>query len=357
MAREEIETDVLVVGAGQAGIAMARALAESGVSFRVHEHSPRVGDAWRRRFDSLVLFTPRKLCALPGMRLDGDPDGYPTKDEIGDYLERYAEQFSIAIVLGNGIVRLSRHTTGFIALTASGGTVHARAVVIASGAFQRARIPPFATSLASAVRQLDTATYRNPSSVVGRRVTVVGDGATGRQIALELATAGSEVTLAMGHRRNFSPQRIFGKDSTEWALDLGLLVADQATLRGRFVRMLDATPGLHLRSRSLRRAGIESVPRCIGAAGHELRFADGRSRASDTVIFALGYLDETRWVKIDGAATDSAFVETRGVSPVRGLYYVGREWQSCRASALLCGVHRDAFVIASIAKRYLSGIQ
>jgi putative flavoprotein involved in K+ transport len=347
-------TDVLVVGAGQAGLATARALSECGIQCRVQERHLRVGDAWRKRFDSLVLFTTRELSTLPGLAMAGDPSGYPTKDDIADYLERYAERFNLPIETGAGIARLSFRSSRFSAITQAGQELDARAVVIATGAFQRPRVPHFAARLSKDVRQLDAVTYRNPSELEGRRIVVVGDGATGRQIALEIALAGADVTLAMGRRRNFGPQRILGKDSNVWAFKLGLLTADKDSLRARLVRALDVTPGLSLRPSALRRAGVRLAPRCIDAMGERLSFADGTSRECDTVIFALGYADDTSWIGIDGATTSSGFAQVRGVSPVPGLFYVGREWQSCRASALVCGVHRDAAVMVTHVKRYLS---
>lgn len=346
-------TDVLVVGAGQAGLATARALAAGGVQCRVLEHFPRVGDAWRQRYDSLVLFTPRKLSALPGWAMPGDPTGYPTKDDMADYLERYAERFALPVETGDGVARLSCRSSWFTALTDAGRELTARAVVVASGAFQRPRIPRFAAMLSRDVRQLDAKGYRNPRDIAGERIVVIGDGATGRQIALELAFAGAHVTLAMGRRRTFGPQRIFGKDSNVWAFNLGFLTADKSSLRGRLVRALDVTPGLDLRTSALKRAAIELAPRCVDAADARLRFEDGTSRTCDTVIYALGYTDDTAWMDIDGAKSSSRFAEERGVAPVPGLFYVGREWQSCRASALVCGVHRDAALIAEYVKRYV----
>jgi putative flavoprotein involved in K+ transport len=239
-------------------------------------------------------------------------------------------------------------------VTETGEELEARAVVIASGGLQRPRIPRFATTLSDQVQQLDATTYRNPMQVKGRRIIVVGDGATGRQIAVELALAQADVTLAMGRKRNFGPQLILGKDSNYWAWRLGLLTADTNSLRGRLVRSLDVTPGLHLRSSALQRTGIRLAARCIDAIGARFSFADGSSRECDTVVYAMGYVDDTSWIDIEGATTASGFSEVRGVSPVPGLFYVGREWQSCRASALVCGVHRDAALIANYIKRYLS---
>lgn len=229
----------------------------------------------------------------------------------------------------------------------------ARAVVIATGGFQRPKVPPFARALSRRVHQLDALGYRNPAVLAKGRVVVVGDGATGRQIALENARSRA-VTLATGRRRNFGPQRLFGQDTTRLALRTGLLAADKETLRGRVVRWLDQTPGLDLRARPLRRAGIDLAPRCIDAEGDRLVFADGSRRQADAVIWALGYRDETRWVDFEGAATPNVFLHDHGVSPVPGLYYVGREWQTSRASGLICGVSRDAEAITPRIKDYLA---
>jgi putative flavoprotein involved in K+ transport len=122
---------------------------------------------------------------------------------------------------------------------------------------------------------------------------------------------------------------------------------------GRFVRWLDITPGLHLRLRSLRRAGVGLVPRCIGAEGDQLVFSDRSRRHADVVIWAVGYRDDTQWVDIEDTATADAFVHERGATKIPGLYHVGREWQNSRASGLICGVTEDAAKIAAQAKDFL----
>ncbi|HEY8520024.1 MAG TPA: NAD(P)/FAD-dependent oxidoreductase [Gammaproteobacteria bacterium] len=348
-----MSVDVLVVGGGQAGLAAARALGAAELDCRVYERRPRIGDCWRARFDSLVLFTSRAVSALPDLPHDGDGCGFPTKDEMGDYLERYAGHFRLPIVTGNGIERLRREGPLFAAATDRGERVLARAVVITTGTFQRPSVPSFAGRLAAAVQQLDAQSYRNPSSVAGANVVVVGDGATGRQIARELAGE-RRVVLAMGRHRNFGPQRILGRDTTWWALRAGLLAAEEASIRGRLVRKLDATPGLHLRPAALLHAGVELAPRCVAADGDVLAFADGSRRRCDAVIWTLGYRDDTSWVDIPGAVGADTFVHERGAAPVAGLFYVGREWQTCRASGLICGVGRDAASIATRVREHLA---
>lgn len=344
--------DVLIVGAGQAGLAAARVLAERGIDCVVHERHARVGDCWRRRFDSLVLFTPRKLDALPGLPQDGDPQGYPGKDEMGDYLERYAKHFSLPVVAGNGVERLRRRSDHFVATLDDGGSLTSRVAIIATGGFQVPRIPDFAGRLAPQVQRLDAATYRNPRDVRDRNVVIVGDGATGRQIALELVQT-HRVMLAVGHRRNFGPQRLLGADTTELALRAGLISADKTSLAGRLVRGLDMTPGLHLRAKALKRAGVEVLARCIAAEGQRLMLADGSNREVDAVIFATGHRDDTSWLDIPGAVSAERFLHDRGVGPVPGLFYVGREWQNSRASGLVCGVARDAGRIGERIEAYL----
>lgn len=347
--------DVLVVGGGQAGLATAQAMRKLGIGCVVHERHDRIGNSWRHRFDSLVLFSPRKVSALPGLSHDGDPRGYPGKDEMGDYLERFAARFDLPVTTGDGIASLRRAADQFIAITDSGRRIDARCVVIATGAFQRPRVPGYATMLPARVEQLDAQSYRNPSSINGDAVLVAGDGATGRQIALELAEHGRDVTLATGRARWYTSQRVFHADFTDLGWRAGLLTADKSSVLGRTVRALDATPSRQLRRAALRRAGIRLAPRSVAARGSSVEFADGTELRCDTVVWTTGYRDDTSWVEIDDAASASGFVEDRGVTPIRGLFHVGREWQTSRASALVCGVHLDAQRIAALAKRQLAG--
>src|SRR5919107_2419721 len=180
------EQDVLIIGGGQAGLAMGYHLKKTPYCFRVAERHPRVGDSWCNRYASLVVFTPRSYSALPGLAVRGDPEGFPTKDEMADYLEAYAERFELPVVPGTGIRRLERADGGFRATTEAGEPIDTRAVVLAKGAFQRPAIPPISKRLSAEVDQLAHEDYRAPDQLAAGRVLVVGDGATGRQIALEL---------------------------------------------------------------------------------------------------------------------------------------------------------------------------
>ena len=345
--------DVLVVGAGQAGLVTGYCLQHTGLSFVLYEHHPRLGDAWRHRYDALVVFSPRASSALPGLPLSGDPEGYPTKDDIADYLERYAQAFDLPVCTDEGIVCLERLASHFLARTTTGQRVQASAIIVATGALQQPVVPAFARTLAPYVVQLTAATYRCPAQLPPGRVLVVGDGASGRQIAAELV-ATHAVALSTGKPWQVVPQRVLGKDTLWWFDRLGALRADKDTQYGRWVRAHDAIPGWHLRQSSLRRLGVQLVPRTVGATGHQLQCADGTSDSFEVVIWALGYRGEASWLQMPAAVDAQGRLRAdRGRAPVPGLCYVGRNWQTARASALLCGVGPDAAAIVDRVRHYL----
>src|SRR4051794_10051482 len=172
--------DVLVVGAGQAGLAAGHALRATGLRYELVERQTRIGDSWRQRYDSLTLFTPRSYSHLPGLAFDGPSEGYANRDEMAAYLERYAERFELPVRLRSAIVALEREASGFVAHLDDGSVISARAVVITPGAFQVPAIPRIAADLSPDVKQLTPNSYVNPSTVPAGRVLVVGDGATGR---------------------------------------------------------------------------------------------------------------------------------------------------------------------------------
>ena len=340
------DTDILVIGAGQAGLAMGYHLQQAGHRFQIVDRHPRIGDSWRNRYDSLVLFTPRAYSALPGLPVPGDPQGYPTKDEIADYLEQYATHFALPVAVEAGVRSLARMDGGFRLTTDAGETVDTRAVVLASGAFQRPAVPAIAQGLSPDVLQLTPASYRRPAQVPPGRVVVVGDGATGRQIAVELA-ATHAVMLATGRPRRVSPERILGRSIFWWLDNLGVLGASRESRVGRYLMRTDPFPGKALGGQQLLQRGIQVVGRVVEMQGKRASFAGGTSVEIDAVIWATGYRDDADWVAIP-AIKDArgAFVHQHGVSSVPGLYFIGRSWQWTRGSALLHGVGADAAFLA-----------
>ena len=286
-----LDLDILVIGAGQAGLALGFHLRKTPFRFQIVDRNVRVGDSWRKRFESLVLFTPRAYSALPGLAVPGDPDGYPTKDELAAYLEMYVNHFDLPVVLGLGIRRLERADGGFRAITDTGQPIDCRVVVLATGAFQRPAILAISKQLSQEVLQLSTEDYKAPGQLPPGRVLVVGDGATGREIALELA-ASHHVLLATGHHRRVSPDRILGKSVFWWMDKLGILRASRESAIGRYLMKTDPFPGKALELGRLREQGAVVVGRIVRAVGTKVAFASGESTEIDAVLWATGYRDD-----------------------------------------------------------------
>jgi len=334
--------DVLIVGAGQAGLALGAQLKRTPLRFWLVERHARVGDSWRKRYDSLTLFTPRAYSALPYLGVPGDPNGFPTKDEMADYLENYATHFDLPVMLKTGIASLERTNGGFRTVTEAGEEIHSRAVVLATGAYQRPAVPAISKELSAEVLQLTPESYENPAQLPPGRVLVVGDGATGRQIAVELSAA-HEVFLATGRPRRVSPDRVLGKSIFWWMDKLGIVRASRDSAIGRYLMKTDPFPGKDLELERLRERGLEVVGRLSRVEGKMVTFADGNTTEVDAVIWATGYRDDAERVAIPEAMdADGNFLHARGVSPVPNLYFIGRSWQWTRGSALLTGVGADA---------------
>src|SRR5918912_3185941 len=217
------DLDTVVIGAGQAGLALAYYLRRDCRRFVVLEAADRVGDSWRRRWDSLTLFTPRRYDALPGLSFPGDPEGYPGKDEVADYLEGYARHFDLPVLPGSPVISVRRDLSDGFAVETGWMEFSARQVVVATGGFSGPLVPQFGRRLDPRVVQLHSSAYRNPASVPDGEVMVVGAGNTGVQIAKELAEAGRRVTLSVSSLGPATPQRLLGKRVFWWFDRLGLM--------------------------------------------------------------------------------------------------------------------------------------
>jgi putative flavoprotein involved in K+ transport len=307
---------------------------------------PRIGDSWRHRYGSLTLFTPRQFSTLPGAPVAGNREQYPNRDEFAGYLEDYATRLRLPVRPSTRVTRLMQVDGGVLAETEKGETIKASDAIIATGGFQRPVVPAgLADGFGSKVLQLTPESYLNPTDLPERDVLVVGDGASGRDIALECQRFRSTV-LCCGKRRKLFPERLLGKSIWWWLKIVGVLEAPADSWLGRKVRTADAFPDRGKDNTDLMRAGVRLVPRLVSASGTGARFLDGGAADVRTVVWAIGYRDETAWVDIPSAlAADGSFSHMRGISPVEGLYYVGRPWQRNRALALVMGVGPDAQVI------------
>ncbi|GAA1931334.1 flavin-containing monooxygenase [Nocardioides marmoribigeumensis] len=342
--------DVLVIGAGQAGLAVGYHLQRAGLRFLIVDAAAELGATWRNRWDSLRLFTPAQYDGLPGMAFPARANTYPTRLEVADYLKTYAARFDLPVLLSTAVTRLERDPGGdggFVAHT-SQGRLHARQVVVATGPFQTPVIPVVGGDIGPGVRQLHSADYRNPSQIRPGRVVVVGGGNSGRQIALELASSrvgDHGVTLAVGTEEPELPQRILGRDLFWWLTKTRLLAKPADS---RLARRMRARGDLVIGSpmQQLRAAGVDVRPRLLAAAGDTVTFADRTETRPTTVIWATGFRSDYSWIDIDGVVTDGGVRHERGISPVPGLSFIGLPWQHTRGSALLGFVKDDAVWLA-----------
>jgi putative flavoprotein involved in K+ transport len=334
--------DVLVIGAGQAGLATAYHLRARGLRFLVVDAGREIGGSWRGRWDSLRLFTPAQHDSLPGMEFPAPADTYPTKDEVAGYLAAYAAKFELPVLLACRVQRLERTADGFVAHTRQ-GPLAARQVVVATGPFQSPMIPGVAADLPADVRQLHSAEYRRPDALPDGPVVVVGGANSGRQIALELA-ATREVTLAVGAKLPELPQRPFGRDLFWWLTRTRLI---GKTADSRLARRMRARGDLVVGSpmRAVRRAGVTVRGRVVSAGPDSLRFETGSIRPA-TVVWATGFRSDYTWIDVPGVLEGGEVVHRRGISPEPGLCFVGLPWQHTRGSALLGFVGPDVEFIA-----------
>jgi len=338
------DVEVAVIGAGQAGLAIGYFLRGQGRRFVILDRAGEIASAWRERWDSLTLFTPRRYSALPGLPFPGDPDGYPTRAEVIVYLERYAETFELPIELNSEVKKLERSHDGRFSLELEKRTITADQVLVATGPFQTPYVPKLVEKLAGDVFQTHAVGYRRPDQVPESRVLVIGGGNTGFQIAKELS-ATHKVVLSVGARQKPLPQRVLGRDLFWWLTKARILNKTVDSRLGRKLSTRDTLIGSS--PRGLRkRYGVEVKPRVVDAERRTVRFEDGSELEVDAVIWATGYRPDYSWIKLAIFDEDRRLRHRRGVTDVPGLYFLGLTWQYTRGSALIGWVKDDARHIA-----------
>ena len=354
---ERVET--VVVGGGQAGLSVGYHLARRERPFVILEANERVGDSWRKRWDSLRLFTPARYDGIAGMPFPAPPHSFPTKDEMADYLESYAARFALPVRTGTRVERVTREGDRYV-VTAGDRRYEADNVVVAMASFQRRRVPAFAAELDPDIVQLHSEDYRNPAQLRDGDVLIVGAGNSGAEIAVELARTG---------RRTYVAGRDVGQipfDVTNPAV-LRLVVPvifrvlfhrvlTTSTPMGRKARPHVITKGgplIRTRSGDLAAAGVERVPRTVGVRGGRPVLEDGRALDVANVIWCTGFEPGFSWIDLpifDDAVNPR---HERGVcTTCDGMYFVGLLFLHAFSSTMIHGVERDAaHVVDAIAAR------
>jgi putative flavoprotein involved in K+ transport len=354
-----IRADVLVIGAGQAGLAAGYHLQRLGVDYRIVEADARIGDVWRRRYDSLLLYSPAGYDALPGMPFPLPKHVFPTGRQMGDYLDEYARHLGLNVDTGVSIERLetpARDGEPFVA-TAADRRYEATQVIVATGTFQVPHVPAFAADLDPRIRQLHSSEYRNPAQLADGPALVVGLSHSGSDIAHDIAGSHQVIVSGKAHgqipvpidsrrgRMGFRVVAAFARYVATLSTPIGRKMAPEVKKSGG--------PLLRWRKPELLAAGVElTEARTIGAQDGKPALADGRVLDVANVIWSTGFRSDYRWISPPLQVDELGAPEQhRGVSNVPGLYFMGLVFQYSLASMNVAGVGRDAaYVVDRVAE-------
>lgn len=341
------QIDTIVVGGGQAGLAAGTCLQQKGVDFVILDGQAQVGDSWRNRWDSLELFTPAEYNNLPRMPFPAPAGHLPGKDEMADYLAAYAERFDLPVQSRTWVEKLGRNGRTY-QLHTNRGVYEANHVIVATGAFQKQRLPAFADELDPTICQIPSSEYRDPNQLPAGGVLVVGAGNSGAQIALDVAQSGRKVWLS-GRDTGHMKRTVLGKDIFWWLwrtlfkvrVDSWLGRRLRAKLVGQGAALLDISEA------ELTKAGIIRTERTTGARDGQPETADGQTLDVNTVIWATGFDPDFGWIDLPIFEPDGFPRHRRGVVETEpGLYFLGLPFLYRGNSSLIGGVGADARHVA-----------
>lgn len=345
--------DVVVIGAGQAGLATGHELGRTGLSHVLLEADEQVGGAWSRYYDSLTLFSPARFCSLPGLPMPGDPNRYPTRDETVSYLRRYARHFGIPVRTGAAVHRVQWDAgAGWGVELATGEVITARALIAATGGHRNPYRPRITGEAAYGGKVLHVADYRTPDPFTEQRVVVVGAGNSAVQVAHELAQV-ADVTLATRRPVSLRQQRPLGIDLHYWVAWSGIDRLPLGRRAGTSVGVLD--DGTYATALASGRPDRREM--FVGFTEDGVRWSDGRTEPVDVVILATGYRPDLGYLPTSAFGGDGWPLHHRGVSSsCSSLGFVGLPGQTGLASATLRGVGPDArrvvrIVVAPLRRR------
>jgi putative flavoprotein involved in K+ transport len=357
MSNAFLSYDTIVIGGGQAGLATGYFLKRQGRDFIILDANARVGDSWRKRWESLRLFTPACYDGLPGMPFPAPAHAFPTKDAMADYLEAYAVRFELPVRTGVRVDRLSRQGDRFV-VTAGNQRFESEHVVVAMGNYQEPYVPPFAQELNPSIVQFHSSEYRDPSQLQDGGVLIVGAGNSGAEIALEAVR--SHPTWLSGRDTGHIPFRIEGVASRLFLSRLMIrfnfhYLLTVRTPIGRKLRpkfLAQTVPLIRTKPKDLALVGVERVPKVIGVRDGLPVLEDNRVLDVANVVWCTGFHPGFSWIDLPVLGEEQPMHERGVVAREPGLYFVGLHFLYAMSSGMIQGVGRDAaFIAKDIAAR------
>jgi putative flavoprotein involved in K+ transport len=345
MEAETKHLNTVIIGGGQAGLAIGYFLRRTNREFVIFDENERIGDSWRKRWDSLKLFTPSQHDSLPGLPFPASKGSFPGKDEMADYLERYATEFSLPVQLNvkvNFIHSLNNHYE----IETSRQKLISDNVVIATGTNPFPKIPAISSGLNPDIFQIHSSGYSNPETIPPGDVLVVGAATSGIEIALEISK--THKTYISGKPTFHIPDNVikYGGELYWWFVRNIITVRTPIGRKAKESIIHGGSPLIRVSPKDLEVAGIKSLPRVTGTENGFPKFGDNSVLRVSSVVWATGYKPDFSWIGMDVTDETGWPLSDRGVSPVRkGLYFIGMPFQYGLTSGLVGGVGRDAAYI------------
>lgn len=333
--------DFIIIGAGQAGLATAYYLNKQNADYLIVDANNEIGAPWLKRWDSLKLFTPSEFNHLPGMNFPHKKGHYADKHEVANYLKTYVDKFNIPIEFNHKITSLKKVDDYFV-LKNDTKTFKAKNVIIATGPFHTPFTPEFHTKINKDVIQIHSENYKSPKQLQEGATLVVGAGDSGVQILEEIANTNRQVYFSGNTNITSIPQEILGKTLWWWFKKIGFLSANKHTWIGKKLSN-GGQPIIGTDVKSLfKKANVTCVGRSLGANEHDIKFETATLSNIKNIIWATGFKPDFNWIE-NIQLDDQLYPKNyRGVSDIKGLYFIGLPWLYTRGSATLGGVKKDA---------------
>ncbi|OUR95045.1 potassium transporter Trk [Flavobacteriales bacterium 34_180_T64] len=333
--------DFIIIGAGQAGLAMAYYLTKQEKDYLIVDANDETGAPWLKRWDSLKLFTPSEFNHLPGMNFPHSKGHYASKYEVAEYLKSYVSKFNIPIEFNQKIRSLKKEGTSFL-LKSDSTVFKAKNIVIATGPFHTPFTPPFHSKINQDILQIHSEHYKNPNQLQNGDTLVVGAGDSGVQILDEIANTDRKVYFSGATNITSIPQEIFGKTLWWWFSKIGFLTVSKFSWIGKKLSK-GGQPIIGTDVKTLfNRSNVNCMGRSLDADNHEIIFEKGKVDSIKNIVWATGFKPNFNWIDGIELGEDNYPINYRGVSNIKGLYFLGLPWLYTRGSATLGGVKKDA---------------